>query len=95
MRSSRRTKVGADVGLVKVSNLQALPIEQRGRDELDAIVDHGRREGARLPLERPTGEARLAWSGAEVGADLDRIVDFLETSASWVEAGLAAGRGGG
>ena len=35
------------------------------------------------------GEARLSLVGSEVGADLDRIVDFLEASASWVDAGLA------
>ncbi len=35
------------------------------------------------------GEARLSLVGSEVGADLDRIVAFLEASASWVDAGLA------
>lgn len=82
------TKVGADVGLIKVKDLSALAQENDAARALDgssiAAV-----EKVLAAAESAEGEARLSLIGSEVGADLDQIVAFLETSASWVDAGLA------
>ncbi|WP_020388783.1 protein DpdH [Kribbella catacumbae] len=82
------TNAGGDLGLVKVNNLTQVPGINAAARELDAssIVSVERLLAA---IESAEGEARLALVGNEVGADLDRIVEFLESSAEWVTAGLA------
>ena len=88
------TKVGADVGLVKVNNLPALADANDAARAFDqssiAAV-----EKMLAAADAAAGEERLSLVGSEVGADLDRIVAFLEASAPWVDAGLAAGGGRG
>lgn len=82
------TNAGGDLGLVKVNNLPQLPGINAAARELDAssIVAVERLLDA---IESADGETRLAIVGTEVGADLVRIVEFLESSAEWVTAGLA------
>ena len=82
------TKAGADLGLVKVNNVPELAAINDAARALDAssITAVEKRVAAANAAE---GESRLALVGTEIGADLDRIVDFLESSAKWVEAGLA------
>lgn len=81
------SKVGADVGLVKVNNLAALADANDAARALDAS-SIATVEKVLAAADAAEGEARLSLVGSEVGADLDQIVTFLETSASWVEAGL-------
>lgn len=82
------SKVGADVGLVKVNNLPALAETNDAARALDAS-SIAAVEKVLAAADAAEGEARLSLVGSEVGADLDRIVTFLEASASWVDAGLA------
>ncbi|GAB3446571.1 hypothetical protein GCM10027517_28990 [Phycicoccus ginsengisoli] len=82
------TKAGGELGLVKVSNLPELAGINEAARQLNAnsIVAV---EKVLAAIEKAEGEARLALVGSDVGADLDRIVAFLESSAAWVAAGLA------
>lgn len=81
-------KVGADVGLVKVNNLPALADTNDAARVLDGS-SIATMEKVLAAADAAEGEALLSLVGSEVGADLSRIVDFLEASASWVGAGLA------
>jgi len=78
---------GGDVGLVKVANLSLLPEINAAARKYDAnsIRDV---EKLLVAIESAEGEANLGLVGTEAGADLDRIVAFLESSARWVDAGL-------
>lgn len=82
------TNAGGDLGLVKVNSLPQLPGINAAARELDAssIVAVERVLAA---LDSAEGETRLALVGSEVGVDLDQIAEFLQSSAKWVNAGLA------
>jgi hypothetical protein len=82
------TKAGAELGLVKVNNLPELAAINDAARQLDANSITGV-EKVLAAIEKAEGEARLALVGSEIGVGLDRIVNFLESSASWVGAGLA------
>ena len=82
------SKVGADVGLVKVNNLPALAEINDAARTLNAS-SIAAIEKVLAATTAADGEARLFMVGSEVGADLARIANFLESSASWVDAGLA------
>ncbi|RYF57177.1 MAG: hypothetical protein EOO27_16290 [Comamonadaceae bacterium] len=81
------TKVGAEVGLVKVNNLPALGDSNDAAKALDGSSIAAVEKVLAL-ADEATGGARLALVGSDVGTDLDKIVAFLEASASWVGVGL-------
>lgn len=81
------TNAGGDIGLVKVNNLTALPGINDAARRLDAS-SIASLEKLLASIENTDGESRVILVGSEVGADLDRIVEFLESSARWVDDGL-------
>lgn len=82
------TNAGGDLGLVKVNNVPQLPGINAAAREFDASAIAAV-ERLLASIESTEGETKLALVGSEVGADLDRIVEFVESSATWVAAGLA------
>ncbi len=78
---------GQDLGLVPVSNLQALNASNAAARYWDSRCI---KEIERLVASaaEQTGTARLTTLGAVVGAELPKIAEFLESSSQWVEAGI-------
>lgn len=82
-------KNGQDLGLVPVSNLQALEASNAEARNWDASCV---RDVERLlaNAEGSTGTAKLSMLGTVVGSDLPKIADYLESTSQWVEAGIRA-----
>ncbi|MCZ4552240.1 protein DpdH [Gordonia rubripertincta] len=87
-------KNGQDLGLIPVNNLQALQALNTEAREWDArcIRDV---ERILATADNLSGTARLSSLGTVVGADLLKIVSYLESSSQWVEAGIRTAQSSG
>ncbi|MFW6600442.1 protein DpdH [Propionibacteriaceae bacterium Y2011] len=80
-------KNGQDLGLIPVSNLQALEASNaQARDWDSRCIKEIERLAASVAEQ--SGTARLTSLGTVVGADLPKIAEFLESSSQWIEAGI-------
>ncbi|WP_045820827.1 protein DpdH [Williamsia herbipolensis] len=80
-------EIGQGLGLVPVSDLQALQVQNADAQGWDArcVKDV---ERILVSAEHLSGTARLCSIGTVVGVDLLKILRYLESSSLWVDAGI-------
>lgn len=88
-------RVGKELGFVRVPNLAAVAeLNEAARTwNATGVVDVERLLGSVDASTSPEALSRVV--GVQVGADLPRIADYLQSSAQWIDAGLRLAEGPG